>query len=526
MWLQAHLTVDKSSAPLIALLFEDLGALAVTFDDAGHEPMLEPGPGETPLWQATRVSGLFGGDTDPDDLRSQVSRALAGDANLDLTLEPLADRDWERAWMDRFKPMRFGRRLWIRPSGSAIAEPDAVVIDLDPGLAFGTGTHPTTALCLEWLDGQDLAGKQVIDFGCGSGVLAIAALKLGAHHATAVDHDPQAVLATRDNAERNRVGDRISVVHSTDFAPQAVDLVMPVIVRHPARAGRRGHAGLCWPHGFRPDREQRGLGITGRHETPLITRCPKCETRYDVEPDALLRVDGRALCFRCGSLFDALAEEPLETDARDGTATRPIVILNKRSLAPGERATEPEALPFEIPDDLQPLQPTADSALDITETLREKKSSPGIGYGAIAVLLTLAIGLQLFWQYRSELLQRYPALRTLCSYVECQTDTVRAPEKFRILRRDIRPTENEPGSLTLSARVRNDAQLAQAFPDLQLSLLDNKGSVMIRRRLSPDDYMFPSPPQTGRVAPGEVFTIELDFEDPGYLVTSFVVDFL
>ena len=230
MWLQAHLTVDKSRAPLIELLFENLGAVAVTLGDAGDEPMLEPAPGETPLWQATQVSGLFGGDTDPDELRSQVNQALAGDASRDLRLEHLADRDWERAWMDRFKPMRFGRRLWIRPSGSEIAQVDAVVIDLDPGLAFGTGTHPTTALCLEWLDGQDLVGKRLIDFGCGSGVLAIAAIKLGALHAIAVDHDPQAVLATHDNAERNRVGDRVSVVNSADFAPQAVDLVVANIL--------------------------------------------------------------------------------------------------------------------------------------------------------------------------------------------------------------------------------------------------------------------------------------------------------
>ena len=230
MWLQAHLTVDKSRAPLIELLFENLGAVAVTLGDAGDEPMLEPGPGETPLWQATQVSGLFGGDTDPDDLRSQVNHALAGDASRDLRIEHLAERDWERAWMDRFQPMRFGRRLWIRPSGSEIDQQDAVVIDLDPGLAFGTGTHPTTALCLEWLDGQDLVGQRLLDFGCGSGVLAIAAIKLGAHHAIAVDHDPQAVLATRDNAQRNRVGDRISVVHSADFAPQAVDLVVANIL--------------------------------------------------------------------------------------------------------------------------------------------------------------------------------------------------------------------------------------------------------------------------------------------------------
>jgi ribosomal protein L11 methyltransferase len=192
--------------------------------------MLEPGPGETPLWQATRVTGLFAGDTDPDALRSAIDQALSTDSSRSLTLERLEDRDWERAWLDRFQPMRFGRRLWICPSGHRVDANDAVVIDLDPGMAFGTGTHPTTALCLAWLDGVELAGKTVIDFGCGSGVLAIAALKLGARHAIAVDHDPQAVMATRDNAIRNGVADRLEVLHSDDLESPQADLVLANIL--------------------------------------------------------------------------------------------------------------------------------------------------------------------------------------------------------------------------------------------------------------------------------------------------------
>ncbi|HOP17424.1 MAG TPA: 50S ribosomal protein L11 methyltransferase [Gammaproteobacteria bacterium] len=229
-WLQAQLTVDKGRAPLIELLFENLGAVAVTMEDAGDEPMLEPAPGETPLWQATRITGLFEGDTDADSLRSTINQALAADVSRHLVLERLADQDWERAWMDQFHPMQFGRRLWIRPSGNTITQPDAVIVDLDPGLAFGTGTHPTTALCLRWLDGQDLHGRTVIDFGCGSGVLGIAALKLGAARVVAVDHDPQAVLATRDNAARNAVDDRIEVLHSDGFADHNADLVMANIL--------------------------------------------------------------------------------------------------------------------------------------------------------------------------------------------------------------------------------------------------------------------------------------------------------
>jgi ribosomal protein L11 methyltransferase len=230
MWLQAHLTVDKSRAALIELLFENLGAMAVTLGDAGDEPMLEPGPGETPLWQATRLTGLFSGDTDADTLRNAINQALATDVSRSLTLERLHDQDWERAWMDQFHAMQFGRRLWICPSGRKVVQKDAVVVDLDPGLAFGTGTHPTTALCLGWLDRHELQGKTVVDFGCGSGILAIAALKLGAARATAVDHDPQAVQATLRNAERNRVSERIEVVHSDPFVVRRADLVIANIL--------------------------------------------------------------------------------------------------------------------------------------------------------------------------------------------------------------------------------------------------------------------------------------------------------
>jgi ribosomal protein L11 methyltransferase len=229
-WLQLHLTVDKSRAPLIESLFEDLGAVAVTLGDAGDEPMLEPGPGETPLWQANRVSGLFAGDSDAEDLGSSINQALSDDVSRSLRVERIDDEDWERAWLDRFRPMRFGKRLWIRPGGQPIGQKDAVIVELDPGLAFGTGTHPTTALCLQWLDGHDVNGRTLIDFGCGSGVLGIAALKLGAARVVAVDHDPQAVLACRDNAARNGVQRQIEVVHSEQFDAAPADLVLANIL--------------------------------------------------------------------------------------------------------------------------------------------------------------------------------------------------------------------------------------------------------------------------------------------------------
>lgn len=229
-WLQAHLTVDKRQAPLVELLFEDLGALSVSLLDAADEAMLEPAPGEQPLWTHTRVSGLFEAGTDADELRSRINQVLNDDLSRQLELEVLEDRAWERVWLERFQPMRFGERLWVCPHGRALDADNAVDVRLDPGLAFGTGTHPTTALCLAWLDRAELSGLRVVDFGCGSGILAIAAVKLGAAEVIAVDHDPQAVLATRDNAERNQIAERIRVLHSSEFEPVPADLVLANIL--------------------------------------------------------------------------------------------------------------------------------------------------------------------------------------------------------------------------------------------------------------------------------------------------------
>jgi len=229
-WLQTHLTVTKEQAPLIELLFENLGAVSVLLGDAADEPMLEPGPGETPLWSHTRVTGLFEGDTDADALRAAIGQALQAELGSRLELEVLEDREWERAWLDNFKPMRFGERLWVCPHGMEVEADNAVVVRLDPGLAFGTGTHPTTALCLEWLDGADVAGRTVIDYGCGSGILAVAALKLGASQVIGIDHDPQALIATRDNAAANGVANRLLVQGSDAADPAPADIVLANIL--------------------------------------------------------------------------------------------------------------------------------------------------------------------------------------------------------------------------------------------------------------------------------------------------------
>jgi ribosomal protein L11 methyltransferase len=176
------------------------GALSVTLTDAADEPIFEPELHTAPLWPEVRISVLFAADANPREILNAIA-----DVPPEHTFIEIEDRAWEREWLVDFKPMRFGGRLWICPHEQHVSDENAVVVRLDPGLAFGTGTHPTTAMCLQWLDGAELNGKQVIDYGCGSGILALAAVKLGARRVFAVDHDPQALLATRENAERNSV---------------------------------------------------------------------------------------------------------------------------------------------------------------------------------------------------------------------------------------------------------------------------------------------------------------------------------
>jgi len=209
------------------------GALSVTLTDAADDPVLEPAPGATPLWPSVRLSALFPGGTDAAPLVASLARTL-GLAPARISFEQVPDRAWEREWLKDFRPMRFGRRLWIAPGGQPVTDAGAIVLELDPGLAFGTGTHPTTAMCLEWLDGLDLRGRRVLDYGCGSGVLALAALKLGAAHAVAVDIDRQALTATLDNAARNGLSGSIEVLHADDLRDDArKDIVLANILAGP-----------------------------------------------------------------------------------------------------------------------------------------------------------------------------------------------------------------------------------------------------------------------------------------------------
>ena len=236
-WIQLQIPADPDNADQLEDLLMEMGSDAVSMEDAADQPLYEPDPGTTPLWSQTTVTGLFDSGRDIEQLcadirdawHQQTQQALP---EIDVTL--VEDKDWERAWMDDFQPLKFGERLWIVPSWHDAPDPDAANLMLDPGLAFGTGTHPTTALCLEWLDGQDPHGKQVIDYGCGSGILGLAALLLGADHVIGVDTDPQALEASRENARRNGVEDSKLDLFLPDNEPETkADIMLANILAQP-----------------------------------------------------------------------------------------------------------------------------------------------------------------------------------------------------------------------------------------------------------------------------------------------------
>lgn len=299
-FLELTLPCTEAEHARVEAALEDVGALSVTMMDAHAEApdeqaIFEPGVGEQPLWREIVVTALFGVQTRPDAILAAIE---AFDHGIDLSrasFREVADQDWERAWLDQYRPMHFGRRLWITPW---TMEPDdcgddAVIVRLDPGLAFGTGTHPTTALCLEWLDMLADAGRlqerDVLDFGCGSGILAIAALKLGAARATGVDNDPQALVASLDNATRNGVGDRLQVVLPDDETPRtypvvvanilasALDLLAP---RLAASTAPGGHIALS--------------GILAGQETELLVRYREWFDHLHVaQREDWIRIEGR-----------------------------------------------------------------------------------------------------------------------------------------------------------------------------------------------------------------------------------------
>lgn len=240
-WIQIKLQTTGAHSASVEDQLVALGAVSVTLEDSADQPLLEPPPGATPIWDDTTLTGLFEADTDVDLVMAALKN---GFGDIPIKVEALEDKDWIREWMDSFKPICFGERLWVCPSWLEPPQPQAVNMMLDPGLAFGTGTHETTSLCLKWLDSADIGGKTVVDYGCGSGILAIAAALLGASKVICVDNDPQALRATKDNASRNSVAHLIEVYTPETLPTTSAEITLANILAGPLMSLSERLAGL------------------------------------------------------------------------------------------------------------------------------------------------------------------------------------------------------------------------------------------------------------------------------------------
>ena len=245
LWRNVAATAPQKAIDKLEQCFWSKGAVSVTVMDAGDDPLYEPGLEEIPLWEEVQVVGLFEDGVNLIALEQEIN--CLGFRLLHT--EEIADRQWEREWLQHFQPVKFGRRLWVCPHELDISEKNAVIIKLDPGLAFGTGTHATTRLCLEWLDASDMGKKRVLDFGCGSGILSIAACLLGAEHVVAVDHDPQALAATRENAAHNDVLGKLTIAKPEKVLQPAFDVVLANILAQPLIDLSHTLTGLLRPSG-------------------------------------------------------------------------------------------------------------------------------------------------------------------------------------------------------------------------------------------------------------------------------------
>jgi len=294
-FLELSLTARLEQQPRVEEALEDLGALSITLRDADAETpdeqaIFEPGVGELPLWPTITLNALFDEHTDRRGLAEALGELLPWLEPDQLDFHAIEDQDWERVWMDQYQPMAFGRRLWIYPWNiEPPVDDERVVVRLDPGLAFGSGTHPTTALCLEWLDGLDLAGQSVIDYGCGSGILAIAALKLGATSAIGVDNDPQALTASQDNAERNGVAERLALFLPEDHASEPADVFVANIL-----AGPLGELAPTFAAAAKPGAPFAISGILDGQQDELLARYAEWFDALRVDTrDGWVRISGR-----------------------------------------------------------------------------------------------------------------------------------------------------------------------------------------------------------------------------------------
>jgi ribosomal protein L11 methyltransferase len=292
-WQNLHLDLTKQQAEAIEEFLNDQGALAVTMTDAADEPLFEPPPGETPLWQSIHLTALFELDFDLKKVLARLAEQFSGNILKTVRIETLEDEDWQRRCLDQFKPRCFAEKLWVVPSWHEVPKGAQAFLWLDPGLAFGTGSHPTTALCLEWLAQHIQPGQEVVDYGTGSGILAIAAIKLGAKHVMAVDNDPQALEAAQDNAQRNHIAaESINFLFPQQLIPSTYDVMVANILANPLIELAPKLSSLIKPQG--------SLVLSGILENQTQDVIDAYQPWIDFEPptslEGWIRLHGKKLC--------------------------------------------------------------------------------------------------------------------------------------------------------------------------------------------------------------------------------------
>ncbi len=490
-WLQLRLNAEKGDALRISDALSDAGAVAVTMQDAGDEPNYEPLPGEAPLWSNTQIVGLFPADIDMEDLLKRLHASIGlPDFNAGQ-IEMIEDKDWERVWMDRFQPTRFGDRLWVCPSWHTPPQPDAVNILLDPGLAFGTGTHPTTALCLEWLDRAELLDKVVIDYGCGSGVLAIAAAKLGADHVFAIDHDPQALQATAENARRNDVADRIMTLLPDQMPKVPCDVLIANILAGPLKTLAREFATQVKAGGH--------LVLSGiladQVDDIRQAYAPWFELTQIDNREGWMRVAGR----RVGTANPAIAATvSSNTESVDVDA---IVAAGRLAVV-----------------------------ADVAQAARNNSGAfRATLWSALTSMMLVILIIQYAYFYRHDL-QSYdlaqPLLIKLCDIAPCATPLRHDTSLVRMMGREVSSHPASPGALLVNATIVNDSDKRQLFPLLQLGLSDFNGSLLALRRFRPEEYLDESIDYARGMLPGVPVQVLLEIADPGADVAGFAFEFL
>jgi len=574
-WLLLKIQANDDNAELISDTLMELGALSASIEDSNADTESEQAifgePGDPPpgIWHQNTVTAMLESDADVAQLINQLTERT-GIEHLDYSTEVIEEQDWVRETQSQFNPIKITDQLWIVPTWHDAPNSDAINIILDPGLAFGTGSHPTTHLCLEWL-AQQTSLNNVLDYGCGSGILAIAAKKLGAESVTGVDIDPQAITSSRYNAENNQVD--VEFYDSADFLHDSYDIVVanilssalmvlaPIIAKSTKSGGKIALSGILeeqqdalieqyseWFEMNSPTVKDGWVLLTGtKKSTSFITSCPECDTQFIVKDEQLKAYNGQVRCGDCSHVFNALEHIVQEHKPASPTEDKISSILDSVSLG-GDTITEVSVTDDVISNDAAPasdflestavetsgktIQNTPDLASDLNinrkfRIKRNKKPFSWLLFSVCSLFLIVLIG-QLTYALRTEISAYYPKtkpwLKLACAKIGCQIELPKKITLITIDDSDMHENTSYQDALQFSSTLVNHASYVQAYPLVELTLTDIDDKPVLRRTFTAQEYLpEDANPEAGIAANEEVrIKINLSSSDipvAGYRVT-------